>query len=577
MKKSVIKIIINIAIILVVLILPFYIVMFKDQSGNTVENKKVVIDIDEENIEVKEDINLKMSDDAMSLNLQNMIDVKHENMIKSISVDNKVESYKNYVYRDYEIRNTTGQNMTKNIKVNYILGENYIKKYTDLSCLKLTLCPPNIDYAKNIDITIHFNKPSKIFEVENKRWNRNIVIDKISDTEYTLHIKKASFMKNNEIVVMFDNSVTNVGEVQNESYELQNEIEKEEFKKENKYVPIFWITSIITTVSYIIYFIFADRKPKVHEVKRDFEGLVSPVLAETINDGKIGIKELIMTVVVDLVTRGNIEVINNESIRLLNRNNLTIYEHEVVNLLFKEKNSIYFSEFKDMFIKINTKTKDIYINIGEIKNDIIEELVAKGILSKEKKRCMDVLRGIISINIFIVFITVSGLISLIETKIPLICIMILILLIVSKQNKTLIEKIETINHTRKSAKLKMLIITSVIMIVAGLLWNMSKAPIWNIVFAVIIILDVAFLFMTKRQFFTSKGKEERKKVLQLKKYLVEYSIMRQRDLQEVVLWDKYLAYATAFGIPNNVTKKMYEEYMNVNIALQTIEKMVKIF
>ena len=115
------------------------------------------------------------------------------------------------------------------------------------------------------------------------------------------------------------------------------------------------------------------------------------------------------------------------------------------------------------------------------------------------------------------------------------------------------------------------------MIVAGLLWNMSKAPIWNIVFAVIIILDVAFLFMTKRQFFTSKGKEERKKVLQLKKYLVEYSIMRQRDLQEVVLWDKYLAYATAFGIPNNVTKKMYEEYMNVNIALQTIEKMVKIF
>ena len=53
--------------------------------------------------------------------------------------------------------------------------------------------------------------------------------------------------------------------------------------------------------------------------------------------------------------------------------------------------------------------------------------------------------------------------------------------------------------------------------------------------------------------------------------------MKQRDLQEVVLWDKYLAYATAFGIPNNVTKKMYEEYMNVNIALQTIEKMVKIF
>ena len=91
MKKSVIKIIINIAIILVVLILPFYIVMFKDQSGNTVENKKVVIDIDEENIEVKEDINLKMSDNAMSLNLQNMIDVKHKNMIKSIRKKNHIK------------------------------------------------------------------------------------------------------------------------------------------------------------------------------------------------------------------------------------------------------------------------------------------------------------------------------------------------------------------------------------------------------------------------------------------------------------------------------------------------------
>ena len=115
-----------------------------------------------------------------------------------------------------------------------------------------------------------------------------------------------------------------------------------------------------------------------------------------------------------------------------------------------------------------------------------------------------------------------------------------------------------------------------IFMVLCILLNIRKAPVWNLIFMIIILLDLLFVFMTKKQFLTRKGKEERRKILELKKYIEEYSIMEERDLQDTILWDKYLAYATAFGIPNKVTKKVYEEYMNANILLQTIEKIIKI-
>ena len=285
-----------------------------------------------------------------------------------------------------------------------------------------------------------------------------------------------------------------------------------------------------------------------------------------------------MTVITDLVTRGNIEIIDNETIHLIHKNDLAEYEKEVINLLFEDTSYIQFSQLKDVFIKLNSKTREIYIDIGKIKNDIIEELTIKGILSQKKKKIMSILRGILVINIVIMILTVSGLISDRETSAYVLVTTLVILVVVgSSKSKTAIEKVDKINSLKDdSVKLKLTMIMFGILMVLGILLNIRKAPVWNLIFMIIILLDLLFVFMTKKQFLTRKGKEERRKILELKKYIEEYSIMEERDLQDTILWDKYLAYATAFGIPNKVTKKVYEEYMNANILLQTIEKIIKI-
>ena len=327
-----------------------------------------------------------------------------------------------------------------------------------------------------------------------------------------------------------------------------------------------------------MYFIWKLKKQKVKNIRREWQDLVTPVLAETIIDGEVGTKELIMTVITDLVTRGNIEIIDNETIHLIHKNDLAEYEKEVINLLFEDTSYIQFSQLKDVFIKLNSKTREIYIDIGKIKNDIIEELTIKGILSQKKKKIMSILRGILVINIVIMILTVSGLISDRETSAYVLVTTLVILVVVgSSKSKTAIEKVDKINSLKDdSVKLKLTMIMFGILMVLGILLNIRKAPVWNLIFMIIILLDLLFVFMTKKQFLTRKGKEERRKILELKKYIEEYSIMEERDLQDTILWDKYLAYATAFGIPNKVTKKVYEEYMNANILLQTIEKIIKI-
>ena len=569
MKKSIRKIIIQLIIILVILCLPTAIIYFTTQSGDSIQDREMIIKVNKDNIEVQDTFNLGFSEKTTEINLKNIIGIRYKDSIESLKIENKV--VENWNYR---IKNTSGENTSKDIQVNYLMQENHINKYTDLACLKVNLCPFNIDLAENINITVQFDEPTQIFEVEN---GRSITTEKISDAEYKLHIDKIKKLQDNYISVLFDNTLINVGKVQNESYREQDEIERQQFLEVSKYIPVLFISAILMIFCYITYFIFIGKRQKVHQLRREWEGLISPVLAETIVDGKIGVKELIMNVVIDLVTRGNIEVINNESIRLIHKDNLEKYEEKIISMLFEKKQQIHFYDFKDIFVKINSKTKEIYSDIKEIKDNIIAELINKEILSYKKNKIINILRLILGINIFIIIFTMAGLMSSIDIFIYFGIMIMSVVIIFASKKRTFFESMDKINNARNSMKFKLSIIMLLIMIVIGILWNTDKVPIENLLFVIIIILDIIFVMKTKKQFLTQKGKEERRKILELKNYLEEYSIIEERDLQDVILWDKYLAYATAFGIPNKITSKVYEDYMNANIALQMIEKIVKIF
>lgn len=577
MKKSIIKIAIQILIIIAIIMIPFVwiTIAYETDTGNVITNKEMVINITDEEVDVVEEFDIEIGKNTTEISLNEILPmISSTTEIDLLEIDGKEAK----PYWKYTFRNVTGKAMTKHVKVSYPIGIYDIKQYTDLAVFNLEFCTNDIDYVENIDMTIHFPEPTQLFEVESGIFSGNVAIDQLSDTEYQLHINKVSPIRNNELNIMFDNTITEVGEEENESYRLQEEKENRKFLRENHYPLILSISVCLTLTFYILYFIWKLKKQKVKNIRREWQDLVTPILAETIIDGEVGTKELIMTVITDLVTRGNIEIIDNETIHLIHKNDLAEYEKEVINLLFEDTSYIQFSQLKDVFIKLNSKTREIYIDIGKIKNDIIEELTIKGILSQKKKKIMSILRGILVINIVIMILTVSGLISDRETSAYVLVTTLVILVVVgSSKSKTAIEKVDKINSLKDdSVKLKLTMIMFGILMVLGILLNIRKAPVWNLIFMIIILLDLLFVFMTKKQFLTRKGKEERRKILELKKYIEEYSIMEERDLQDTILWDKYLAYATAFGIPNKVTKKVYEEYMNANILLQTIEKIIKI-
>ena len=50
--------------------------------------------------------------------------------------------------------------------------------------------------------------------------------------------------------------------------------------------------------------------------------------------------------------------------------------------------------------------------------------------------------------------------------------------------------------------------------------------------------------------------------------------MKERDVDAAIIWDEYLIYATAFGIPNKVTNKFSESLMNTAEMIDKINKIM---
>lgn len=125
--------------------------------------------------------------------------------------------------------------------------------------------------------------------------------------------------------------------------------------------------------------------------------------------------------------------------------------------------------------------------------------------------------------------------------------------------------------TRKSRGINIILWVLILLTISAAIINTN---IVNIIFS---ILCIILFKLANREALTDKGKIERQKILELKKYIEEYSIIKDRDMQDIVIWDDYLVYATALGIPSKITKKIYEKYMNTNMTIQKIDSMIKIF
>lgn len=65
---------------------------------------------------------------------------------------------------------------------------------------------------------------------------------------------------------------------------------------------------------------------------------------------------------------------------------------------------------------------------------------------------------------------------------------------------------------------------------------------------------------------TQKGVDEKEAWIGLKNYMEDFSMMKEKEIPELALWEKYLVYATAFGISDKVLKQLKVVYPQITDA-----------
>ena len=70
--------------------------------------------------------------------------------------------------------------------------------------------------------------------------------------------------------------------------------------------------------------------------------------------------------------------------------------------------------------------------------------------------------------------------------------------------------------------------------------------------------------MKRINVLTQAGLDQQEMWKGLKKYMEDFSLLKEREVPELVLWEKYLVFATAFGIANKVLKQLKIIYPNID-------------
>lgn len=79
----------------------------------------------------------------------------------------------------------------------------------------------------------------------------------------------------------------------------------------------------------------------------------------------------------------------------------------------------------------------------------------------------------------------------------------------------------------------------------------------------IICAIYCFKICSRYNTLTQKGVDEKEAWIGLKNYMEDFSMIKDKEVPELVLWEKYLVYATAFGISDKVIKQLKVVYPQI--------------
>lgn len=83
--------------------------------------------------------------------------------------------------------------------------------------------------------------------------------------------------------------------------------------------------------------------------------------------------------------------------------------------------------------------------------------------------------------------------------------------------------------------------------------------------SIVLIIDaiLAILINRKLSNLTQKGIDEREKWIGLKKYMEDFSLLNEKEIPALEVWEEYLVYATVFGIADKVIKQLKLVYPQI--------------
>ena len=97
---------------------------------------------------------------------------------------------------------------------------------------------------------------------------------------------------------------------------------------------------------------------------------------------------------------------------------------------------------------------------------------------------------------------------------------------------------------------------------------------WVVLIAmgILLVVDIVLENKAKKKIsvYTQKGIDEQDKWIALKRYMQDFSLLKEKEVPDLVLWEKFLVYATAFGISEKVIKQLkivYPEYNNLDYSV----------
>ncbi len=84
--------------------------------------------------------------------------------------------------------------------------------------------------------------------------------------------------------------------------------------------------------------------------------------------------------------------------------------------------------------------------------------------------------------------------------------------------------------------------------------------------SIVLLINGILCSRIKKKFnvLTQKGVNEKEKWKGLKKYMEDFSLLNEKEVPAIEVWEKYLVYATAFGIADKVLKQLKTVYPNID-------------